>query len=566
MSGAMLTLSQLGIDREIVGGVYLTMASGVPAFAFSSYSETIRNRHGYSPTEMNTIGSAFQIGICTAVLGGLLLDKYGPRETSLVAFVLGVGGYLGLYALTETHGSVPVAYYLVAAYCVGQAGAFCYLTAFKICQPQVDPRVRGRLVAVLSSWIPLSAGIFTVLERALFTGTDIFLVLAGMMAIQAGIGASMRPEVWDKDANAADTLERLYGVTAGGIFFVFLAGVISDHWALFGSLMLAVLASPAVVLFFCLFAGERLRAASASLFFAAERASTRTCCSAVVEGSVFFASYFLVLGPAAALANTFAGLVISRSDVVVGETYVRSGDAANLPSRDFVAAVVITFAASNTVGRLVAGVLADKLRERASRTFWYPVWGAFSAAGFVLLAVYTAAVPELLAVGLLGFGVGGVQIAVPQLVSDISGANRFGFALAFASVAPAAGSFVFGVVSGAFEERYMDDSFVFVKEKNDTDAVKYCASSECFEGTLFVSAGSVLLGSAIGVAMWRHWCTTEDLDYVDIDNAESSTDVESSVDRFGSFAALIPHRNIPSLDCPPINAPGEPERRALDYS
>ncbi|KAJ9442233.1 hypothetical protein DIPPA_13463 [Diplonema papillatum] len=275
----------------------------------------------------------------------------------------------------------------------------------------------------------------------------------------------------------------------------------------------------------------------------------------VREGLFFFLCYHLNFGPAAAMTNVLPAYVISRSDVVPFETYVKKGDGADLPGVNEVKAMVTTFAVFNTLGRILTGTVSDRYREHVDRPVWLIVFGAACSAGLFLLTYAVDYPLELVAVGVTALGVGGVQTIVPQIVADIFGTKNLAVALSSMAFAPASGTLLYSTVYGQVEERHIDARYVWVRDRNDSDAsldAKFCVGTDCLRDGLLVGSCASAFGAALCCVIAMKWLQTE-LPAEEIEalrrslNGDPSADGATTVDDTGCLSGA-------SYDIPGIHS------------
>eukprot|EP01059_Diplonema_ambulator_P027073 TRINITY_DN4471_c0_g1_i2.p1 TRINITY_DN4471_c0_g1~~TRINITY_DN4471_c0_g1_i2.p1 ORF type:complete len:573 (+),score=41.06 TRINITY_DN4471_c0_g1_i2:84-1802(+) len=537
-----------GLDRELVLGVYLAMAGGVPSFAFSSFADTIKTKHGYSPSEVNAIGSLMQAGVWTAVLGGIIVDRYGPKAAAAASMVLGCSGYTVMYFLTRGSAGVSWVLYGVAAYCCGQGGAYCYLIALKTCQSQCGEALRGRVVGALATWVSLAAGIFTILGQAFFDGDSFFLLLLAGHAFQASIGFFMRTDVGDTPPKVIRRVLLYLNVAAFVTAVMILTAGFVSHPYIFGIAMFCCLGTPLLILLATRALAARHESLSPLSPAGVDSKTVQNTAPppqppktrkrlAFMEGGYLLFAYMLVFGPCAACLNILSAFVISRADLVEGETYVKKGEGEKVPGLDVVTTLLTTFAVTNTLGRIVTGILTDKYREGVRRAFWFVFWGVISALALFTLAEAETTFLQVTGVGLLGLGVGGIQTVVPQLTAEVFGMKYFAIALSCMAFAPSTGSLVFGAINASFEEAQLSHSYVFIAEKNSSDPVKYCFGDDCLKSALSVSAVTSLTGALLGITLWKKLClylVPVPAGYVAVNDADHDDEEEEEDDRSNS--------------------------------
>eukprot|EP01060_Flectonema_neradi_P014791 TRINITY_DN2144_c0_g1_i1.p1 TRINITY_DN2144_c0_g1~~TRINITY_DN2144_c0_g1_i1.p1 ORF type:complete len:610 (+),score=99.35 TRINITY_DN2144_c0_g1_i1:22-1851(+) len=547
-----------GIEREIILGVYLSMAGGVPSFAFSAFSDTIKDKQGYSPTEINTIGSFMQAGVWTSILGGIMLDKYGPKVTAAASLMLGCTGYVSMYILTTISSQSGWYWYALSAYLSGQGGAYCYLIALKVCQGQAPASLRGRVVGVLATFVSLSAGIFTLLGQAFFKGAWFFLLLLIAHVCQCSIGFFLRTDIEESEVHREaikKTTARLYigAFTACVIILIssFVSGGPSD--TIFGILAACILSFPLSLLVFTEISARRRLAADddvAKLVSPTTPAGTATVKftspgpiskrMAYLEMGWLFISYLFAFGPAAASLNILGALVVSRLDLIEGATYTKSGPGSTgVPGFNQVTNMVTMFAVTNTLGRILTGQLTDYTREKLRKSFWFIVFGLVISSALFGLSFAYSSWSQLVFVALLGIGVGGVQTTIPQLAAEIFGMKKFASVLATMAFAPSSGSIAFSNINAKFEEHFSKKSFVWIGDKPTSEPVKYCFGNDCLHMALIVGSITSCTGALLAIVLWRQWlnrCDKKD-NYTLIQDAEYIDDDDSDQGSEGSPTA-----------------------------
>jgi hypothetical protein len=98
-------------------GLLLCAALGciVPAYAFGLYSNAFKKELNFSQSDVDLVSSSGNLGGYSAVLGGLLLDRFGPLVAGLAGSVLMLCGYLLQWAgINKWIGHTPVGMSLCA--------------------------------------------------------------------------------------------------------------------------------------------------------------------------------------------------------------------------------------------------------------------------------------------------------------------------------------------------------------------------------------------------------------------------------------------------------------------
>ena len=554
-------LDGVGVEHELLTGVYLAMAGGVPSFAYASFSGLIKQRHGYTPKEVNLIGGFMQGGVWTAVMGGIIIDHYGPRACALASMTLGCIGYGMLYYLTESSAAERVSWgaYAVAAYATGQGCAYLYIMALKVCQSNASEAARGRIVGVLATWVSLAAGIYTILGNKFFTGTNFFLLLLCSHALQCLLGCTMRLHDVEEGLEQHPStraftvikiLTALSGVTAATILLASQTGSIVLQSTTCGCAVMPLLLLVGVHVFreprYDDDPEERVRLTASPLedygssptnaktleqHESAFPAKDSSDCQSegadedeeeeevmsphspsslssskfkpdYLSGAWLFVAYYFTFGPCAAALNILGGLIMSRGGMVAGVTYDKEFE--KVPGEDSVVSLVTVFAVFNTAGRIITGTAVDKTRHRVHPMVWVAVWGACNSLGLLLLSVGGNNFEQNAAVAVLGLGVGGTQTVIPQLTGQVFGMKNFAKALGCMAFAPSSGSLSFGALYAWLEESQEDISAAYIIDNNESLPVKYCVGQDCLESGLQVGSCSALFGAILAALLfWR---------------------------------------------------------------
>eukprot|EP01062_Namystynia_karyoxenos_P008100 TRINITY_DN12859_c0_g1_i1.p1 TRINITY_DN12859_c0_g1~~TRINITY_DN12859_c0_g1_i1.p1 ORF type:complete len:575 (+),score=160.59 TRINITY_DN12859_c0_g1_i1:89-1726(+) len=509
----------VGRGGALVLAVYMMMVGGVPSWAFSAMSGTIKDKFRYTPTQINLIGAFMNAGVWTAVLGGICMDKFGGRVTATAALVMVGGGYTGMWLLTRLDDPRWWAF-AVLGYILGQGSYWCYTVALKTCVARFPPAARGRVVGTLVAYVGLAAGIFAQFFTSFFNSVDFFLFLAATQAVPCLLAFVLPSEPVPPEGPpplAPREEHLLFGintVTALITVLITVSSILDTTTDLdkvpFGIALAALCLALPVLAEGLARARSRGDPADEDPLLAAPAGSAKKPAPAgntlgealrTVDFWLLFAVYFGLAGPGVMMCNSFTQYVISRNrSLDSGRLYLKD----DIPHYELIPTLVTLFAVSNTVGRIVAGYATDRgSKAGVHRSLWLVAVAGVMAASQVLFALTNA---PYIAVVPLGLCVGGTFAVVPMCVGEFFGMKSFATIWAAETVAPTIGTLAFnGLLGARFEEHYSHDAYVHVKDKAASDPVKYCYGDNCFRDSLLIQ-GLVCIGAglAAGAVWWRH--------------------------------------------------------------
>jgi MFS family permease len=154
--------------------------------------------------------------------------------------------------------------------------------------------------------------------------------------------------------------------------------------------------------------------------------------------------------------------------------------------------LVIIFSLANCIGRIIFGMLSDRLKKYASRTTFLNISVIFMGACQYAFAFATLPLFYPLIV-LTGLAYGGLWCMAPSFVSDRYGAKWFGVNTSIANLASTAGSYVLATaVAAAIYQHHI------VGKGNK------CHGAQCFQITFFITTGVCVFAFITGlVLMYR---------------------------------------------------------------
>eukprot|EP01065_Artemidia_motanka_P003353 TRINITY_DN11617_c0_g1_i2.p1 TRINITY_DN11617_c0_g1~~TRINITY_DN11617_c0_g1_i2.p1 ORF type:complete len:490 (+),score=143.92 TRINITY_DN11617_c0_g1_i2:255-1724(+) len=448
-------------------------------------------------------------GVWTAILGGLCMDRYGARVTSLAALAMVGGGYTGMWLLTRLS-DPPWWSFAVLGYTVGQGSYWCYTVALKTNVASYPASARGRVVGTLVAYVGLAAGIFAQFFAAFFNSVDFFLFLAVTQACPCLIGLFMTvqpaSELRPGESRVLNGVNALAGVVAVLITVSAVLQATSDVDKLpFGIALAALCAMYPLLLLLDRDGHQTADAAAAAAKPGPPSGKGLGEAVRSVDFWLLFVVYLGLAGPGVMMCNNFTQYFISRNrDLVPGQTYVKKDGNPDIPHYGMISALVTIFAVSNTAGRIVAGYATDAgTKAGVHRSVLLVVVAVLMAGTQVLFAEanvpYVAAVP-------LGLAVGHTFAIVPMLVGEFFGMKAFAAIWAAETLAPTVGTLTLnGLLGARLEEHYSHDSFVWIKDKPDSDPAKYCRGDLCLRYALLIQAGICLLAAFAAAVVWcRH--------------------------------------------------------------
>lgn len=183
-------------------------------YTFGSYAGSLRQALLINQKEVMLLGSLLDGGTWAGVLGGLVLDRLGPRTTAVAGAALMFVGYFVLY-LAAAHVAVWTANFFplwcFMAFVAGQGASFFVALGLKANLGNFSIAERGQVVGTLQSMFGLSAGVLALVQRTWYSdavaGWLLFLglfcsVIGGLIGLLVN---SVTLHVW-----ALDSLRRHY--------------------------------------------------------------------------------------------------------------------------------------------------------------------------------------------------------------------------------------------------------------------------------------------------------------------------------------------------------------------
>lgn len=136
----------------------LMLSAGV-IYLFPAYSADLAVTLKYDNTQLNTVGTAGDLGTWFNPLGGWFADRYGPRATAVMAALMSLIGF-GAVGLS-CDGVFPASHWFVSA-SVGifsQGAGWAYLAGMKAALTNFHLSERGSIVGTLVCFFALSSAV-----------------------------------------------------------------------------------------------------------------------------------------------------------------------------------------------------------------------------------------------------------------------------------------------------------------------------------------------------------------------------------------------------------------------
>jgi hypothetical protein len=170
----------------IIMGIFLVLCAG-SCNLYPLYIKQMKDKFGYSITEVNLYGSFINLGLWAAFTMGFVYDKWGPKISCIIGAVLLCGSYSVLYLIMNSSlTSLSIVPMLILALIMGQGSALCYTTAVTTNLKNFRIKETSLIVGLLVANLAISPSIFTTYREALKDVVDIanyFLIIATFLAV-----------------------------------------------------------------------------------------------------------------------------------------------------------------------------------------------------------------------------------------------------------------------------------------------------------------------------------------------------------------------------------------------
>ncbi|KAK9831891.1 hypothetical protein WJX81_006335 [Elliptochloris bilobata] len=501
------------------------------AYAFSVYSDAVKERFGLSQTEVAGVGTAVNLGGYLAIFPGAFYDtlrrynRKGPLLTMLGGVVIHCAGYFALHAALVGRLQPPYWAVLGIALVAGNGVTWFETAALVTCVRNFETE-RGTVIGILKAFLGLSASAYVTLYVSFLDPNAIAFVL--MLAILPALLCllcspfinyvpyiQVEPHTKSHAFHLALTAvvglasyQAVVAIARREESLDFWAGVLTSSAA--GILLLPVLAIPLI------FGGLRSRRLR-------DLNPTPEPAEPAARADSFppeLAAFLLPGGPggsgggsAAAAANVYRNRPPARCLRSVSFwmlLFVNGAcSGAGLTLLNNMAQLVIAlggqegaqsvfisvYSIANCLGRLTSGFLPDRLLRlhNVPRTVSLVALAAL-AVGAALLNAF-ATLPLLgLAAFLSGFTFGGFQGVVPAVTSELFGLQHFATNYALTQLGPAAGSSLLATwLAGELYARAL------ARHGGGTA----CRGPDCFRTTFLILAGLAAAALGVAVVLWH---------------------------------------------------------------
>jgi MFS family permease len=186
------------LTKLLVPGVYARYVSLLAAtllvlpagsmYGFGAYSTQLAAALGKRNSEVDTLGSAGDLGVYLGIAMGVCWDVCGSQVTTVLSLLLVSGGYLLNYLVLSAH--LPFELLYATYFLIGQGSYGMYVNGLSTTLRNFEPRHRGKVVGYMNSLFGLSSVIFTAVYQNLL-GQNVetyFLVLAACTLLGNVIG------------------------------------------------------------------------------------------------------------------------------------------------------------------------------------------------------------------------------------------------------------------------------------------------------------------------------------------------------------------------------------------
>ncbi|ODV97280.1 hypothetical protein PACTADRAFT_49020 [Pachysolen tannophilus NRRL Y-2460] len=194
----MLSLTSDPRFTTLIFSVFIALAAGTP-YLYGVYSPQLINRCNISPENAATISFAANIGTALGGLpAGLIIDKCGPRVSTIIGSICIFLGYFNLY-YCFLHSISSLLFLSISMVLIGFGSIISYFTTLKTCTMNF-PNHKGTAGAFSVSSFGLSALIFSAIATNWFKqNTSGLLKFLAIFCGSIIVIGSFFLEIFDKD-------------------------------------------------------------------------------------------------------------------------------------------------------------------------------------------------------------------------------------------------------------------------------------------------------------------------------------------------------------------------------
>ncbi|KYR02330.1 hypothetical protein DLAC_01161 [Tieghemostelium lacteum] len=449
------TFSNLKVQKTVsIGWGVLTMLMSGTLYGFTVLSNDIKHKLDYDQTEINEAISIGDVGIYLGMTLGYFYDIFGVFYTCLVSVTLYLVGYLGVWGIVNRTISNKNPFLLsFFLFLVGQASHASFTAAIVSNVHNYSLKHRAKITGCLVGFFAISSGLFSIIYKNTFKkhknveGYLLFLALLLSSVTLVGAFLIRKLPYVESDENEEDNEdndndgENKGGKIGGG-----------------ESIGAEVRDDPEV---------NRLRQSSQQPtlnrpnWLDGKREISGLKLLKSVEFYLMFSVYFFCAGGCLMFLNNIGPLVES-----LGKHESLASD------------LVIIFAVSNLTGRISFGIFSDLIAKKYSR-FWLVVVSNTIICATHMLFAFTQKETLIIVCVLTGIGYGAMVSLMVSFTSLMFGSQRFGLNFGFLSICSAAGSFLYGLLSGRIY-----DSHAFKSGENKNK----CFGEQCYKQSFIISS------------------------------------------------------------------------------
>eukprot|EP01135_Chromosphaera_perkinsii_P005664 Nk52_evm1s357 gene=Nk52_evmTU1s357 len=445
-------------------GVTFMLCTGT-IYIFSVYTPEIRRILGYRQVDITMVETLGHVGLYCGFTNGWLYDRYGVKPTCITAGIILFCAYLTVFVsctpgLLWSH--TPVAVMGATFFMIGQGIHTMFTAAMLTNVKNFENKYRGKITGMLGGFIGLSGVLFTAIYSAFSDVREFLLFMAFTLCAISFSGAIFIKQIGPGPIFQSKSDQAIAMHEFSSISTEFPLNDEEGHEE--DSEALLSKKSGDVYLRGEDEANSSMLVTNASLSRRHSALSGKSICSAgsatgqeitpVLDYSQHIDIYGWELLTSFSYWLLFITLAIEDGVAVM---YVNKiGTMTEALSRDDDVkpydrkSIVMLFAFCNASGRVFWGFMSDYFHSRLCRP-WFLL---FTIMGMCLSQLFIFMFPKHLAAAgiFIGFCFGGMFALGPVIVSELYGLKHFGTNWGITTLAPASGSFIFGLIFGTFFE------------------------------------------------------------------------------------------------------------------
>jgi MFS family permease len=493
----------------LASGLLIESIAG-SSYAFGVFSPQVKTELNYTQSEIETVGSAGNIGLYTSIVAGLAIDSIGSVYSVLIGGLLSFIGYFLWYLSAAQIVSSNV--YLLSLYSFIASHGSAWLDTCVVTSGVVNFRPnKGTMVGLLKSNFGLSASMLTLFYSNVFKpNVNSFLLFLAIITSAIPFLCSFVLRLVPKHEGVVplSSLELrkvtfLYlGVILLALYIIAMSllqnrNILSTSYG-FPVGMVAILlimsgasmyrlkegsgkpVDPEDASEQLLLEGQTEDGSSASVDDV--EASSLKVVDDTEQGASFFEGFLsldMLLILMILFTGTGSGLVIINNLGSIVQSLGAPQDGQDV--------YVSLLSISNMAGRMLFGYISDLFASRLRRPWFLLVCVASMGLCCVLLSMTSL---NLLYLGVIWAGVsyGGFWSLTPTVLSDIFGSANFASIYSVSTLASAAASFILNAQLAAS-----------IYAMNSPPGSTVCIGPNCYRATFLILAGLCLFGSLCAI-------------------------------------------------------------------